>query len=99
MGPQLLSTLSSPTNNNTRTRRIQSHQNFITLVVNFHPGNTTFSALFLNSPAQLHILKKELSIMLLIIPLRLPATNDTDSKTIRVNFMSHFALPPRRQKH
>src|SRR4030042_1922039 len=99
MCPQLFSTLSSPANNNTGARRIHSYRNFVTLVVDFHPGNAAFSALFLNCLAQLQILVQKLSIMLLIIPLRLPATDDADSKTVRMNFMSHFALPPRRQKH
>src|SRR4030042_3788191 len=99
MRPQLFSSLSPPTNNNTRARGIQSHQNLISLMVNFNLGNTTISALLLNSLTHLQIFMKELGIVLLIIPLSIPTPNDTNSETIRVNFMSQFFLPPRRRKH
>ena len=90
--PQFINSLSSTSNDNTRSSSMDSYRYFFCLAFNLYQRDGGISILGCNSLPKLQVFVQGLSIMGVSIPFCLPVQYNANSKTGRVNFMSQLIL-------
>jgi hypothetical protein len=93
LGAQLINFLTAATNHNTRLGRMNGNRNLVrSSALNLNTRNRCIRKLFVNDLAQFKIFRKQIFIITLSVPARLPTFDNAEPETCGMYFVSQSVL-------